>query len=92
VGKILDFKWLSVMLFSQNHGIDEPFGEGSYGNVMHGLAPFCPEAGYGGNNEDVALNTRVLHFYPTLTPKNYDLSLKNCKKNKGVRHGSSQFL
>jgi hypothetical protein len=26
--KMLDFKWLSVMLFFADHDIDEPFGEG----------------------------------------------------------------
>jgi hypothetical protein len=51
----------------------------------------CREDGYCGNNEDVALNMRVPHFYQTSTPKNYDLSLKNCS-NKGVHHGSSRFL
>jgi hypothetical protein len=79
------------MLFPRNHGIDEPYGEGSYGNVMHGLVYLCREDGYCGNNEDVALNMRVPHFYQTSTPKNYDLSLKNCS-NKGVHHGSSRFL
>jgi hypothetical protein len=38
---------------------------GACGNVMHGLASLCHEAGNSGNNGGVALNMRAPYFYRT---------------------------
>jgi len=63
---------------------------GACGNVMHGLAALCHEAGNGVTMEGVALNKRAPYFYPTSTRFSYhQFTFRQVLINIGFRNISA---